>query len=147
MATLKQRMMRTAVRASGALNVRVYRASKGRAMGKMRGMPLLLLTVPGRRTGVRHTTALSYIEGGGGYVVVGSGGGAAAEPQWFRNLRAVDRAVMEVGSRRFDVMVVVAGPAQRGVLWAELVAKAPSFATYQGKVEREIPMAVLTPIQ
>jgi deazaflavin-dependent oxidoreductase (nitroreductase family) len=77
--------------------------------------------------------------------VTGSAGGSPREPQWFRNLRTVDRAVVEVGDRRLDVDVKVADPAERAALWARLVERSPFFAKYQAKVEREIPMAVLTP--
>jgi F420H(2)-dependent quinone reductase len=127
------------------LNVRLYRASKGRVMGKVRGVPVLLLTVRGRKTGAERTTPVSYMRYDDGYVVTGSAGGQPAEPQWFRNLRRAEHAVIEVGPQRMDVTVQVAGPEQRKVLWDRLIASAPFFAKYQSKVEREIPMAVLTP--
>lgn len=138
--------IQTAVmRAVGAVNIRVYRASGGRIMGRVRGVPVLLLTVAGRKTGVAHTTAVSYFEDGGRYVVTGSAGGAVSEPQWFRNLRHADQAVIEVGRQRMDVKIAVAGPEEHRILWEKLLARAPFFAKYQSKVEREIPMAILTP--
>jgi len=133
------------MRAMGALNIRVYRASGGRVMGKVRGVPVLLLTVAGRRTRVPHTTPVAYFEDGGRFIVTGSAGGAPSDPQWFRNLRHADRAVIEIGPRRIDVTVTIAGPDEHKMLWEQLVARAPFFAKYQAKVEREIPMAVLTP--
>jgi F420H(2)-dependent quinone reductase len=137
---------RTAMRAAGAVNNRLYRMSGGRVMGKARGVPVLLLTVAGRKSGVEHTTAVSYFKDDGSFVVTGSGGGAPSDPQWFRNLRHADRAVIEVGPKRIDVTVSVAGAEEHKVLWEKLTAAAPSFAKYQTKVEREIPMAVLTPV-
>lgn len=138
---------RMAMRASGAVINRLYRASGGRLMGKARGgVPVLLLTVAGRKTGVEHTTAVAYFEEGGSFVVTGSAGGAPSDPQWFRNLRKADQAVIEVGPKRIDVSVSIAGAEEHKVLWAKLIAAAPSFAKYQTKVEREIPMAVLTPV-
>lgn len=139
-----QRMM---MRAFGALNTRLYRASGGRIMGRVRGVPVLLLTVAGRKTGADHTTAVSYFDDGGNFVVTGSAGGLKSEPQWFRNLRQAEQAVIEVGSRRTQVTVSVAGPEEHTILWEKLIAQAPFFAGYQAKVEREIPMAVLTPVQ
>jgi deazaflavin-dependent oxidoreductase (nitroreductase family) len=133
------------MRAMGALNNRLYRASGGKVMGKVRGMPVLLLTVAGRKTGAEHTTPVAYIEEGGRFVVTGSAGGSPSEPQWFRNLRHADRAVIEVGRRRIDVTVTVAGPAEHEILWKQLLSKGPFFANYQAKVERQIPMAILTP--
>lgn len=136
---------RTAMRAGGAVITWLYRVSGGRVMGRIQGVPVLLLTVAGRKSGVEHTTAVSYFRDGGAFVVTGSAGGAAAEPQWFRNLRQADRAVIEVGPKRMEVTVSVAGPDEHKVLWEKLVTAAPLFGKYQAKVERQIPMAVLTP--
>ncbi len=77
--------------------------------------------------------------------MTGSAGGSPSEPQWFRNLRHADRAVIEVGRTKMDVSVSIASGEERTILWERLVAIAPFFAKYRDKVEREIPMAVLTP--
>ena len=139
-----QRLM---LRAAGALNIWLYRSTGGRLMGRIRGVPVLLLTVAGRKTGAEHTTAVSYFKDGGSFVVTGSAGGSPSEPQWFRNLRRADHAVIEVGPRRIVVKVAIAGPEEHPVLWQKLIADAPFFDKYQTKVEREIPMAILTPAQ
>jgi F420H(2)-dependent quinone reductase len=136
----------TMMRAMGALNTRLYRASKGRVMGKVRGQPVLLLTVAGRKTGLPRTTPVAYFEDAGRFVVTASAGGSPRDPQWFRNLQAADRAQVEVGGQRIDVAVAVAGPDERAELWQKLLARAPFFANYQAKVERQIPMVALTPI-
>lgn len=140
-------VMRSVMRVGGALHVRVYRATGGRLMGRTSGMPVLLLTVAGRTTGTPHTTPLVYLDSGGRYVVTGSAGGAPAEPQWFRNLRRADRAVVEVGRQRTPVTVEIAPPQERQILWEQLVARAPGFGRYQTKVDRVIPMAILTPVR
>lgn len=138
-------VQRLVMRAMGALNIRLYRASGGRVMGKVQGVPVLLLTVAGRKTRVEHTTPVSYFEDLGRFIVTGSGGGSPSDPQWFQNLRRADRAVIEVGPRRIDVTVAIAGPEEHKILWEQLLARVPFFAKYQAKVRREIPMAVLTP--
>jgi deazaflavin-dependent oxidoreductase (nitroreductase family) len=130
----------------GGLQTRIYRASNGRAWRTMRGLPVLLLTVPGRKTKIPRTTPISYIRDGDRYVVTGSAAGLAAEPQWFRNLRVANRVEIQVGPARVAVSVMVASSAERTRLWAELVRQAPYFANYQAKVQREIPMAVLAPV-
>jgi deazaflavin-dependent oxidoreductase (nitroreductase family) len=140
-------VQRMVMRAMGALNIGLYRASGGRVMGKVRGVPVLLLTVAGRKTRVEHTTPVLYFVDSDRFIVTGSAGGAPSEPQWFRNLRRTDRAVIEVGRRRIDVAVAVAGPDEHKILWEQLLARAPFFGTYQAKVQREIPIAVLTPTQ
>lgn len=138
-------VQRTLMRAANAIPVRLFRMSNGRLMGRASGLATMLLTVAGRNTGVEHTTLIAYFEDEGRYVVTGSAGGSATEPQWFRNLRHADRAVVQIGSVRTEVGVVIAEAAEHAVLWERLVARAPGFAKYQAKVERQIPIATLTP--
>jgi F420H(2)-dependent quinone reductase len=133
------------VRFGRAVNNGLYRASGGRLMGRVRGMPVLLITTPGRKTGAKHATPVLYLEDDGKYVVTGSGAGSAKEPQWFKNLRRADEAEIEVGRSRHVVSVAVAEGAQREILWQKLLVQAPFFADYQAKVERQIPLALLTP--
>jgi deazaflavin-dependent oxidoreductase (nitroreductase family) len=140
-ANLQRTMMRTA----GRISVALYRASGGRIGGRARGLPVLVLTVAGRRTGVAHTAPVAYFLDGDRYVVTGSGGGSPTEPQWFRNLRAASVAEIEVGRRKLAVSVSIAEGAERDGLWRALLGQAPSFAGYQAKVARQIPMAVLAP--
>jgi F420H(2)-dependent quinone reductase len=128
-----------------ALSNGLYRASGGRVMGKVRGMPVLLITVAGRKSGAKHTNPVLYLEDNGKYVVTGSGAGSEKEPQWFKNLRHADEAEVEVWRRRLPVSVEVVNGAQRDILWQQLLVHAPFFADYQRKVGRQIPMAILTP--
>lgn len=107
-------------------------------MSKIRGVPVLLLTVAGRNTGVEHTTPIADVADAGGFVVVGSAGGAVWEPQWFRNLRTADRAVIEVGPERLAVSVSITGPEEHAMLWHRLLARAPFFGDYQAKSSERI---------
>jgi deazaflavin-dependent oxidoreductase (nitroreductase family) len=136
------------MRAGSGLAVFLYRRSNGRIGGTARGgTPVLLLTVPGRKTGTPHTTPVSYFDHQGGYVVTGTAGGTKQDPQWFRNLRAASRAHIELGRRHLDVDVHVASGAERDRMWREVVlARAPSFAAYEEKSGRMIPVALLTPV-
>jgi len=137
--------MRTMSRAANALAVTLYRWSNGRIGGTIRGVPVLLLTVPGRKTGRPHTVPVLNLEHDGGYLVAGSAGGAKIEPQWFRNLRAARRAHVQIGGQGFDVDVRVADDAEREALWRDVVlTRSPFFAKYQEKAGRAIPVAVLT---
>jgi deazaflavin-dependent oxidoreductase (nitroreductase family) len=137
--------MKTVMRVAGSVNTALYRASKGRLGGKVKGMPILLLTVKGRKTGVLRTTPVVYFMDGDDYIVSGSAGGQPAEPNWFRNLRATDTATVEVGDRRFDVSVAVASDEGHAELWSKLVVHGPFFNGYQAKTTRQIPLARLTP--
>jgi deazaflavin-dependent oxidoreductase (nitroreductase family) len=139
------KVLRTLGRAANALNNSLYRASGGLLMGRLRGMPVLLITVAGRKTGIMRTNPVMYLEDEGRYVVTGSGAGSAAEPQWFKNLRSSHEAEIEIGRRKLAVSLAIAAGEQRDMLWNKLVARAPFFADYQRKVERQIPMAILMP--
>ena len=100
---------------------------------------------PGRKTGDPHTTPVLYFEDDGKFLVTGSGSGSVEEPQWFKNLRHTEQAEIEIGRRKIPVNVAIASDEQRGILWQRLLLRAPFFADYQRKVERQIPMAILTP--
>ena len=138
-------LVRRTFRTANSVHVGIYRVSRGRLGGRVKGLPVLLVTVAGRKTGTPHTVPCVYLEDGGSWIVSGSAGGMAQEPQWFRNLRATDRAIVEVGGVRTDVTVTVADGETRDELWSRLVSVAPFFDGYQRKVERVIPVAVLAP--
>jgi deazaflavin-dependent oxidoreductase (nitroreductase family) len=128
------------------LAVALYRRSGGRIGGSAKGLPVLLITVPGRRTGAPHTVPVAYIEHDGGYIVTGSAGGTKVEPQWFRNVRAARHADIEIRGRHDKVEIQVPDRPDRDRLWHDIVLpRAPFFATYEQKAGRMIPVAVLTP--
>lgn len=132
-------------RAANRLAVALYRRSGGKIGGTAKGLPVLLLTVPGRRTGAAHTVPVAYIEHDGTYVVTGSAGGAKEEPQWFRNIRSADLVRIEIGGEFQEAQVLVPDAAGRDRLWQDIVLdRAPFFAKYQDKAGRIIPVAVLT---
>lgn len=140
-------LMQAAMRATTPLGVGLYARSDGRHGGTAKGLPVLLLTVAGRRSGAPHTTPVAYIHHGGSYLVAGSGGGMAQEPQWFRNLRYAERATVRIGANTHEVTVAIPDRAERDDLWNGVVlVKAPFFAKYQCKSSRLIPLALLTRI-
>ncbi|KDA42829.1 MULTISPECIES: nitroreductase/quinone reductase family protein [Frankia] len=136
---------RTFTRVITTLNVRIYRASRGRVWKSMMGRPLLLLTVAGRKSGRLRTKPVVYFINNGDYVVSGSLGGAPAEPLWFRNLRAAKTATVEIGGDRFDVDITIADEEDRHALWGQATQLAEFYGNYQARTERLIPMARLTP--
>ena len=133
-------------RTATPLLVRSYQRSDGRRGGRAKGLPVLLLTVAGRTSGLERTTPVAYLEHDGGYLVGGSGGGSQLEPQWFRNLRRADRASVRIGADTHTVTIRVPDRAERDRLWTEVVlARAPFFAEYERKSARLIPLALLNP--
>jgi deazaflavin-dependent oxidoreductase (nitroreductase family) len=124
----------------------VYRRTRGRIGGSAKGLPVLLLTVPGRKTGIPRTVPVAYIEHGNDYLVTASAGGAKADPQWIHNLGAAGKAHISVFEDQYDVDARIADSAERDELWQEVVlAQAPFFANYEEKSGRTIPIALLTP--
>ncbi len=125
----------------------MYRRSSGKRMGTLRGMPLLLLTTIGRKTGQKRVTPIMYIQDENNYVVTASNGGADKNPAWFVNLMANPQAQIQVGAVTIDVTVQQADQQEKSRLWSQLVSQAPFFADYQKKTTRNIPMVILKPIE
>lgn len=138
---------RTLMRTASKLAVAVYKVSGGRVGGRAAGgVPVLLLTVAGRKTGQPHTTAVGYFEHEGGYLVVGSAGGLPQDPQWFKNLRAAGRAQVQVGRQVRQVTVRELVGAERDAAWTDVVlVRCPPFGRYETKTTRKMPLALLTP--
>jgi deazaflavin-dependent oxidoreductase (nitroreductase family) len=131
----------------GRFQIAVFRWTNGRAMGAMRGMPILLLTTVGRKTGKSRTTPLMYIRDGEDYVITPSNSGRAKHPAWFHNLQSSPQAQIELPGRRLGVSVTVATQLDHDRLWPLLVARAPFFGEYQRLTSRPIPMVLLKPRQ
>lgn len=97
---------RKAVQAATRTNVWLYRRTNGRIGGRgMDKRPLLLLTVPGRRSGAPYTVPVVYFDHSGRYLVVGTGmGGSKRTPQWFLNLQAAGGPESVSGSGSMRLM-------------------------------------------
>lgn len=120
-----------------------YRVSGGRLGGRLIGMPVLLLTTTGRRTGKAHTTALMFLPEGRNFVIVASNGGAPHHPAWFLNLRARPQAEIQIRRRLLRVQAREAEGAERAQLWARIVQTYAGYAAYQARTSRRIPVIVL----
>jgi deazaflavin-dependent oxidoreductase (nitroreductase family) len=110
------------------------------------GLPVIIVTNRGRKTGAIRKTPLMRVKDGANYVLVGSQGGAPTDPGWVHNLRS-DPAV-EVRDRTIvQPMHVseVADEAQRARLWTLAVAAYPPYAEYQAKTTRKIPIFIAEP--
>lgn len=127
-------------------NVWLYRRTNGRMGGRGMGrLPLLLLTVPGRKSGTPHTVPIAYFEHNDGYIVVGTGmGGSKRTPHWFLNLKAAGKGHVRIHEREHDVDAHLASDAERDELWPPIAARAPHFARFQARTGRTLPIIVLT---
>jgi deazaflavin-dependent oxidoreductase (nitroreductase family) len=113
---------------------------------RMDGMPVILLTTKGARSGeLRTTPVLSFPEGDSAWLVVASFGGAAKHPAWFVNMaRHPDEVWVEVDSRRFKVSPASLSGEDREQAWRRITTQSPRFTSYQEKTDREIPVVRLS---
>jgi deazaflavin-dependent oxidoreductase (nitroreductase family) len=142
MGSMRHRFTRTGNR----IGVWLHRVGRGRldSGGKAR---VLMVTSPGRRTGVPRSTMVRFLDHDGGYLVWGSGSGSPTDPDWFRNLRRTQRARIEIGTRGLDVRPQELTGAERDRVWRDVVlAQVPGVAKYERKARRTIPVALLRPV-
>jgi deazaflavin-dependent oxidoreductase (nitroreductase family) len=129
--------------------VELYESSGGTKGTTLKdtGLPVILVTHMGNKTGAIRKTPLMRVKDGEGYVLVGSVGGAPKDPVWVHNLRANPKIELrdETVVRPMQVREV-ADKAERDRLWKLAVAAFPPYADYQAKTERQIPVFVATPI-
>ena len=128
--------------------VEVYERSNGTEGTTLRdtGLPVIIVTHRGNKTGAVRKTPLMRVKDGGKYVLVGSVGGAPNNPVWVNNLRA--NPAVEIR----DLAVVqpmkvreVEDPTERARLWKLAVAAYPPYEEYQAKTSRRIPIFVAEP--
>lgn len=123
----------------------VYRMTGGRLLGELMGMPVLLLSTTGARTGQRRSTPLTYIPDEGRFVVIGSFLGEPRHPGWVHNLRKDPRARVQVGPTQRDVVAHEAEGEERARLWQMAVDLGAGYEEYEERTDREIPVVVLSP--
>jgi F420H(2)-dependent quinone reductase len=128
--------------------VELYESSGGTKGTTLKdtGLPVILVTHVGNKTGAIRKTPLMRVKDGEGYVLVGSQGGLPKDPVWVHNLRANPKIELrdETVVRPMQVREVT-DKAERERLWKLAVAAFPPYADYQAKTERQIPLFVATP--
>jgi deazaflavin-dependent oxidoreductase (nitroreductase family) len=107
------------------------------------GVPTLLLTTTGRKSGQARTTPLIYGRDGDRYLVVGSRGGAPEHPQWFRNLRAKPEVEIQVAADKFHARARAANKEEKPALWKIMTAVWPAYDEYQTRTTRAIPLVII----
>ncbi len=129
------------------ISIFLYRLTGGKIGGRMQGLPVLLLSTTGRKTGKERTTPLGYFTEDGNYVITASNAGRGKHPAWFLNLRTNPRVTIEVKDRRIEAQAEVAAPEKRGLLWSHLTSLSPAYANYARKTTRQIPLVILHPLK
>jgi deazaflavin-dependent oxidoreductase (nitroreductase family) len=123
-----------------------YAESGGADAADMKGMPIILLTTVGAKTGKLRKTPLMRVEHNGEYACVASLGGAPKNPVWYNNIAKNPRVELQDGSvtRDYDAREVFGD--EKAVWWERAVEAYPDYADYQAKTDRQIPVFVLTPV-
>ena len=123
----------------------IFRLSGGRVGASLGGMPMLLLTTKGRRSGRVHSVPLGYMMDQESYVVIASYRGSTRNPAWYLNLLHEPLVFVQVGMRKISVVARPVDSVEREALWSRLVAKTPIYGRFQDHTKRQIPLVYLTP--
>ncbi|MGQ0743547.1 MAG: nitroreductase/quinone reductase family protein [Acidimicrobiales bacterium] len=124
----------------------IVKRSRGRLLGRVGRMQVLILTTTGRKTGKARATVLtSPIIDDGRIVLVASYGGDANHPQWFLNLRHDPDVTVTIAGQDRALRARVASPQEKAELWRAVVAAYQGYESYQRQTTRDIPVVILEP--
>jgi deazaflavin-dependent oxidoreductase (nitroreductase family) len=143
----------TIIKTMSKVTVAIYRRTGGLLGSKWRvgsafpwGIPVLLLTTIGRKSGQPRVAPLLFIEQGDEVIIVASQGGLPKDPLWYKNLQANPDCEIQIKRRKMRMRARTASPDEREALWPKLVGHYPDFASYATWTERVIPVLILTPV-
>jgi deazaflavin-dependent oxidoreductase (nitroreductase family) len=128
--------------------VEAYERSAGQEASTLRdtGLPVVIVTMRGNKTGAVRKIALMRVEHNGEYALVASKGGAPAHPVWYYNLRAnPDEVTLQDGPAPVGVRVRQVSGDERAAWWERAVRAYPPYAEYQARTQRQIPVFVASP--
>jgi len=127
-------------------NAELYMQSGGTQGVALKGMPVILLTTIGAKSGKLRKTPLMRVEHDGQYAVVASLGGAPKNPVWYYNIAKNPRVELQDGTDTGDYDAREVFGDEKALWWQRAVEAYPDYADYQRKTDRAIPVFVLTPI-
>lgn len=125
--------------------VEEYEGSGGSSGTTMRGMPVIIVTTRGARSGKVRKVPLMRVEHDGEYAAVASMGGAPKNPVWYNNLVADPRVELRDGTVVQAMTAREVSGGEKAIWWERCVAAFPDYADYQVRTARPIPVFVLTP--
>lgn len=124
-------------------HIQEYVETNGEKGHEWRGVPTLLLTTHGRKSGKLRRTALIYGKDGDNYLLVASNGGSQTHPLWYLNLDADPNVELQVGAEKFPARARTANAREKPRLWKIMADLFPRYNLYQEKAGREIPLIIL----
>jgi len=122
---------------SSRIHVFIFRVTRGQALKRVNGLPVMLLTTTGRKTGNAHTVPVVYLRDGSNYVIAP---GVLKNPAWFQNLKANSRARIQIRRSSALVKAAVADSKERNRLWAIVP---PYWEAYRNNAREELPLVIL----
>ena len=125
--------------------VETYERSGGTEGTTMRGVPVVVLTTKGAKSGKLRKFALMRVEHGGAYAAIASKGGAPKDPVWLRNIENHPLVEVQDGPDKNDYDARTLSGEERETWWERAVAVWPDYADYAKKTDREIPVVLLEP--
>ncbi|MDT0380231.1 nitroreductase family deazaflavin-dependent oxidoreductase [Streptomyces sp. DSM 42041] len=123
--------------------VELYESSGGTKGTTMKGLPVIVLTTRGAKSGKIRKTPLMKVEHEGAYAAVASVGGAPDHPRWYHNIVADPRVELQDGAVLQDMHAREVTGEEKAVWWRRAVEAFPPYAEYQEKTDREIPLFLL----
>jgi deazaflavin-dependent oxidoreductase (nitroreductase family) len=126
----------------------IQRLSGGRwSILRIAGLPNLMLTVVGRKSGVPRATPLLYVPYGDDQLIAGSYFGGPKMPVWVANVRAADQVTVAIKGKSHAAIPREIGDEERAPLWAHMVETWPNFARYEQRTNRKIPIFLLKRVE
>ncbi|HEV2891566.1 MAG TPA: nitroreductase family deazaflavin-dependent oxidoreductase [Frankiaceae bacterium] len=124
----------------------ILRVSRGRVLGRIMGMPTVVLETTGRKSGqTRRTMLTAPVVDGDTVVLVASYGGDDRHPAWYLNLTANPDVTVELAGRRREMRARTATAEEKAALWPRITKAYKGYAGYQRRTDRDIPVVLLTP--
>ena len=137
--------LRQFIKPFSRFNVFLYKLTGGRLMGKFQGMPVVLITMTGARTGRKRTIPLMYVPYEQGVIIVASQGGAPKSPVWYKNLVAHPEIEAQYMGEKMKLRARQVDDAEKAKVWPTCVKYYPPYEDYQARTDRNIPVFVCEP--
>lgn len=137
--------LRQFIKPFSRLNAFVYKLTSGRLMGNLKGLPVVLITMTGAKSGKQRTIPLMYVPYKDGVIIVASQGGAPKSPVWSANLLAHPEIEAQYQGKKMKLRARRVDDAEKAAVWPTCVEHYPPFEDYQARTERNIPVFVCEP--
>jgi deazaflavin-dependent oxidoreductase (nitroreductase family) len=128
-------------------HVRLYRETNGEQGYYWNGVPTLILTTKGRKSGEPRTIPIIYTSLGDRLFIIASKGGAPQHPAWYLNILKDPRVQVQVKGDVYEAVARTTQSPEREELWAEAAKYWPNYNVYQTRTDRRIPVVVLDPVR